>query len=131
MSKQILCLLIEDDVDDQEIFCKALKDASKDAVCMIAKDGIEGLEMLKSDLSFVPNFIFIDVNMPKMNGMECLERVKKLPHLSGTSVVMYSTTSEQKILLRSKALGAFDFIIKPSSIPLLSERLDQVFHKEK
>ena len=109
MEKTILCLLVDDDPDDQEIFCLALQEIGKNLECIIANGGNQALEMLNSNKALIPDFIFIDVNMPGMNGIDCLKHIKDLEHLKESEVIMYSTTSSQKIIEKSK--GSFQSIV--------------------
>jgi len=106
------CILIEDDQDDQEIFLMALQKADVQINCFIANDGVEGLKAL-SDFSYTPQYIFIDINMPKMNGIECLRQIRKLDHLRDSRVIMCSTSSDAGIVRQCKDLGADEFLTKP------------------
>lgn len=126
----IVCLLIDDDQDDQEIFSMALEDINSDIQCIMASNGILALEKLNAKKPLIPDYIFIDVNMPKMNGIECLQEIQKLDHLKHADVFMYSTSSDEKMIEKSKALGAKDFIVKPPGLALLTEKLLQVFSKK-
>jgi CheY-like chemotaxis protein len=130
MAKIRQCLLIDDDIDDQEIFNLALNELNDDIDCLVANDAIEALERFRSDTSFIPDHIFIDVNMPRMNGIECLREIKKLSHLNSSEVFMYSTTSDPKIIKLTGDLGA-RFIIKPSSIESLVSILSESFKLKK
>ena len=111
-----ICFLIDDDEDDREIFGLAMAQVDHSIYCTFAADGIEGLSRLASDHSFVPDHIFIDMNMPRMNGLRCLEEIRKLSHLSEVPVYMYSTSSNDRSISETKALGATGFIVKPSSL---------------
>ncbi len=117
------CLLIDDDLDDQEVFLMTLEKINKNIKCLTANNGVEALSILTAQNSFVPDYIFLDVNMPKMNGIECLKNIKDLTHLSKCKIFMYSTTSEASVLEKSKKLGATDFIVKPASPAVLKETL--------
>ncbi|SHH24361.1 Response regulator receiver domain-containing protein [Chryseolinea serpens] len=120
-------MLIDDDQDDQEIFSMALEDINSDIQCVMASNGIAALEKLKAKKPLIPDYIFIDMNMPRMNGMECLQEIQKLDHLKDADVFMYSTSSDETMIEKSKALGAKDFIVKPPGLALLTEKLMQVF----
>ena len=76
MDKQVL--LVDDDIDDHEIFCMALENLENCYKCIFAKDGIEALEILKNEEIFIPDIIFLDLNMPRMNGIDCLYEIKKI-----------------------------------------------------
>jgi CheY-like chemotaxis protein len=120
------CLLVDDDEDDKEIFSLALAEADPTIDCFIASDGIEALAMLKNE-SFIPDYIFLDLNMPLMSGKECLSEIRKQPHLRQVPVIIFSTSSSQKDIQDTKDLGASSFITKPPLISTLAEKLSQVF----
>ncbi|SFN00086.1 Response regulator receiver domain-containing protein [Chitinophaga sp. YR627] len=126
MQEKIICFLIDDDDDDQEIFALALGSIDTDIHCITANDGIEALNKLNIDSDFIPDFIFLDLNMVRMNGRECLTEIRKLPRLNETPVIIYSTSSEEKDITETKLLGATDYIVKPPSISILIKRLEQV-----
>src|SRR5687768_4181197 len=121
--------LIDDDTDDQEIFGHALERANGHVKCVFANDGIQALEKIQSDADFKPDFIFIDMNMPRMNGQQCLAEIKKIERLKDTPVYMYSTASDPESLEENKRLGAKDFIVKPSDIQDLIAILKGIIHK--
>lgn len=130
MTKKIICLLIDDDKDDQEIFKLALQDINRDVICLTADDGAEGLKILQSNESLSPSYIFLDLNMPRMTGKDCLSEIKKDTRLAGIPVVIYSTSSDPKDISDSKSLGASDYIIKQFSITSLKTILSRYFNTE-
>lgn len=121
------CLLVDDDEDDKEIFSLALTEANPSVECFIASDGIEALSMLK-DKNFIPDYIFLDLNMPLMSGKECLVEIRKQPHLRDTPVIIFTTSASQKDILDTKAMGASAFITKPPLISTLAAKLTEVFN---
>ena len=121
------CLLIDDDLDDQEIFCLALLEVNPDITCMLAKDGREGLEKLKLLNGPVHDYIFIDLNMPRMNGIETLQEINKMNFLNNTNIIIYSTTSNQTIIDDAISKGADGFLVKPGSLKELVHRLRETF----
>jgi len=130
MQEKIICFLIDDDHEDQEIFSLALNAIDEDIDCVTASDGVDALDKLRIDRGFTPHFIFLDLNMVRMNGRECLKEIKKIPHLNNIPVIIYSTSAEQKDITETKLLGATDYIVKPPSISILTKRLEQVLRKE-
>ena len=120
------CFLIEDDIDDQELFEMALHRIDNGIQLSFANDGAEGLQKLKENQDFIPDFIFIDINMPKMNGIQCLPEIKKLEHLADSRIVMYSTTSIESIIQTTKQLGAHEFLVKPYKMGILIESLKRI-----
>ena len=121
------CFLIDDDLDDQEIFFMALQQFDESIQCDFANDGAKAIEQLEADKGNVPHCIFIDMNMPRMNGIECLEQIKKADRLKDIPVCMFSTSADPTLVARTKELGALDFIVKPADISELSEMIRQFF----
>ena len=120
------CFLIDDDLDDQEIFLMALKEVDENIHGFVASDGVEALAKLTTDRDFRPGHIFLDFNMQKMNGLQCLPEIKKLDHLKDTQVVMFSTSSDKHLVKLCKELGASHFLKKPASFGLLIEALHRI-----
>jgi len=119
---------VDDDLDDQEVFLMTLEKINKNIKCLTANNGVEALSLLTAQNLFVPDYIFLDVNMPKMNGIECLKNIKDLAHLNNCKIYMYSTTSEASVLEKSKKLGATDFIVKPASPAVLKQTLSVILN---
>lgn len=120
------CLLVDDDEDDKEIFCMALEEADPSIHCYSASDPVQALAMLK-DTSFIPNYIFLDLNMPFMSGKECLVEIRKQPHLLDVPVIIFSTSSSHRDIRDTAALGASSFITKPPLISALAQKLSAIF----
>ena len=127
--KKTTCLVVDDDEDDKEIFSLALNEANPDIQCVMASDGLEALAMLNRD-NFLPDYIFLDLNMPLMSGKECLAEIRKRPELMHIPVIIFSTSSSQRDILDTHALGASSFITKPPLISTLAERLSEVFESQ-
>lgn len=119
------CLFIDDDVDDQEFFCDAAMTIDPEMQCTFASNGIDAVSKL-ADETFLPDFIFIDMNMPKMNGKETLEEIRKMERLNAVSVYIYSTAAAPRTTQEMLELGATDFLIKPSSVQGLQELLGKI-----
>jgi len=127
VQKSIHCLIIDDDLDDQEIFLMCVQEINKNIQCLTCNTGVDAISMLESDHSYIPEYIFIDVNMPKMNGITCLELLKNIEHLKHSKFYMYSTSADRSALEDSRKLGANDFIIKPVRKAELKEKLSMIF----
>jgi CheY-like chemotaxis protein len=126
VSKNITCLLIDDDSDDYEIFCIALGQVAPSVVCVYAEDGICALQKLNTDHSFHPHLIFIDINMPRMNGIQCLSEIKKIERLQNVPVYMYSTSANRSIAEKCRQLGAADYMVKSASIGEIEATLARI-----
>lgn len=121
------CLLIDDDIDDQEIFSLVLKSVNPSIACIIANDGVEAVSRLAAEENLNPDYIFLDLNMPRMDGKECLQEIKKIDRLKQTPVIIYSTSSEQKDIVETRRLGASDYLEKQSSVADLKKMLAHFF----
>ena len=118
-----LYFIIDDDPDDQELFIEALKGLDDCCQCVTAFNGHEALQKLTNGMPALPDFIFLDLNMPLMNGFKCLEAIKNIAAVSHIPVIIYSTTSEKKAIEDCIKAGAFSFLIKPASLPVLIQYL--------
>jgi DNA-binding NtrC family response regulator len=119
-------LIIDDDTEDRELFLEALKEVDGHIKGISAQDGREALRLLENELVILPDFIFLDINMPIMNGKECLVNLKKRGKLKGIPIVMYSTTSDTDEIKDFYKLGAYDFLIKPSNFRNLVDALKSI-----
>lgn len=121
------CLLIDDDVDDQEIFEMCVEKISGEINFKGLTDSVNAISILTTDTAYTPDYIFLDVNMPKMNGMQCLAVLRQIERLNACKIFMYSTTSDEEMVAKSKKQGAADFIIKPARAAELKEKLIGIF----
>ena len=123
------CFMIDDDIDDRDFFAMAVLGLNEEVELHIATDCTEAMHILKSDDIVIPDCIFLDLNMPGLNGKECLPQIKKIPRLAGVPVIIYTTSSAQKDRLETLELGASDFLTKGTSIPQLQHSLKTLFRK--
>ena len=81
-------------------------------ICGDAKNGREGVEMYKQ---FSPNIVFMDINMPVMDGLEAVRNIKQLEAEAGLNsrIIMLSAIGDEEVLARAKELGIFIFLRKP------------------
>ena|SRR5687768_15835413 len=103
-------LYADDDSDDREFFAKILVEIDPGIQLLEASDGIETLNILAADV--IPDYIFLDINMPRMNGDETLAAIRKDPKLNDTKVVMYSTSIRIESIPTYEELQA-SFLKKP------------------
>lgn len=129
IENKITCLLIDDDLDDQEIFAMALQDVNETFSCQTANHGKQALEKLNAHAALHPDFIFLDLNLPFMSGKQCLQEIKKNPGICHIPVIIYTTSSHNKDIEDAKQLGAAHFLIKPSRIDYLTKILSRLFQK--
>lgn len=128
--KTPVCFLIDDDEDDREIFMMALEKATITYSCTTANNGPDALALLNTDTDFIPDFIFVDLNMPLMHGKECLQQIKSMPRFANTSVIIYTTSSYDKDVEETRRLGASHFLVKPPGIGILAKTLERILNNE-
>jgi len=120
----MIVLHVDDDPDDSALFCEAVKEAAPAYTCLVADSAATALEIL-SDRQKIPDYIFLDINMPKMNGMECLKLIKNNQALNHIKVIMYSTATDPTAIKEFKKLGA-GFLAKPDKFDTLVRNLTEI-----
>lgn len=124
MSKKII-LLADDDQDDTEMFCEALADIDENIICYCAENGSKALKVLEKQ-DEIPNVVFLDLNMPVMNGWECLKELKSDARYKNIPVIMISTSSHKNDMDAASNLGAACYFIKPNNFKDLKEVLGSI-----
>ncbi|WP_207511152.1 response regulator [Longitalea luteola] len=127
MDKPTTLFIIDDDEDDQLFINEAMKDLNIPFTCFYANNGEAALKQLKDETIPLPDFIFLDLNMPKLNGKDCLVEIKKLPRYSAVPLIIYTTSSSHKDRQEIMKLGAHYFLTKPTRISELCNCLINVF----
>lgn len=117
-------LNVDDDLEDIEIFCDAVRDIDPTIICLTAKSAEEALQILNSDIE-LPAYIFLDINMPKVDGNVCLKEIKKDKRLRYIPVIMYSTYSRESDLDTYRELNA-GFLVKQNNYNDLITELKRV-----
>jgi CheY-like chemotaxis protein len=113
MLQNQLLFLVDDDMDDQEIFKSALAKVDEDLALLTATNGYDALQVLSSATK-LPDYIFVDLNMPRMSGLQFLKEIKNNNTLKNIPVIIYTTSSNPNDITKTRELGADDFITKPS-----------------
>ena len=108
--------LVDDDPDDTSLFRETLEEAAPAVVLQSAVDGEDAMHKLLSNLPSRPDLIFLDLNMPRMDGKQCLTLLKDHPELSKIPVIMYTTSSQSRDIEETMLKGALCFITKPSNV---------------
>ena len=118
--------IVDDDSDDREFFCEALHEIDENITCVCAGNGNEAIEMLNQPQLVLPDYIFLDLNMPRLSGKQCLTIIKKMERLSQVPVIIFSTTRQFHEAEEAKQLGATLFLTKPSSYTELKKNLSLI-----
>lgn len=112
-------LLVEDSPKDVELTLAALEQCQLANAVIVVRDGAEALDYLFSQGAYEnrttadPAVVLLDLKLPKVDGLEVLERIKQDAHLKGTPVVMLTSSREERDLVKSYSLGVNAFVVKP------------------
>jgi CheY-like chemotaxis protein len=112
-------LLADDDPDDCIFFREALDDLPLSLTLNIANDGAELMELLNEELIVSPDLLFLDLNMPRKNGFECLSEIKSSSKLRDLPVIIFSTSFDQEAIKLLYENGAHYYIRKPGEFSKL------------
>jgi two-component system response regulator len=128
-----MILLVEDNSDDEALTLRALKKHNILNEVVVARDGAEALDFLFGtgsyagrDLNIMPEVILLDINLPKINGLEVLEKIRANERTRLLPVVILTTSNEEQDKIRSYTLGANSFIRKPVDFQQFSEAIRQL-----
>ncbi len=125
MAFQTKILLVDDDKDDQVFFLDALTELNPEIDCGIANNGLEAMDHLNR-IPPPPSIIFLDLNMPYMNGFECLSAIKLDQKYKDIPVVIITTSNSALDREKSIEMGANTFMTKPSDFFKLKENIRKV-----
>ena len=122
-------LLVEDDALDVISVKRSLKKVDQDYELYIAFNGMEALQLLNGEngsAPLIPDLILLDLNMPKMNGIEFLRNVRSNPALSGIKVFVMTTSGEQSDRNATADLDVLGYLIKPLNFNYNNKRSDSM-----
>jgi CheY-like chemotaxis protein len=125
MYKKIL--LIDDDEDEQFFFTEALKEVNTPVKFFFASSAKEGMQLLKF---LLPDAVFIDINMPLLNGLECLSMIKEDDSINKIPVIIYSTGVNEIVFKEAVKKGAATCVKKQDTIVDLTSVLNKIFTKD-
>ena len=126
MEKTPTLLVIDDDLEDKEILEETLHDINPSIQCLMMDTCEDGLNYLQNGLNILPDYIFLDLNMPKMNGKQCLKLLKEDASLKDIPVIIYTTSYQEKDREETMGLGAHYFLTKPTSINQLKKEIRHI-----
>ena len=112
-SSPVEVLLVEDNPGDVRLTREALRDAKVRNTLHVASDGVEAMAFLRRADAPRPDVILLDLNLPKMNGREVLEEIKRDPALQDIPVVVLTTSQAEQDIVESYRLRANAYVTKP------------------
>ena len=128
MDKNKIILLVEDNPDDTKLILRAIKKNDFVGEVVVTYDGAEALDYLfgtgtyaNRDPSIMPQLILLDIKLPKVNGLEVLQRIRTNERTKLLPVVIFTSSDEKQDLVKSYELGANSYIRKPVDFEQFSE----------
>ena len=119
-------ILADDDEDDRLLFTDAFDELKINTKVNTFNDGVELMDYLNSPDAVLPNVLFLDLNMPKKNGIECLYEIKSNDRFSDIAIAIFSTSSSEEHIEETFVQGANIYIKKPSDFTTLKKVLGDV-----
>lgn len=118
--------LADDDQDDRQMFSDALSEVDRNIILTEAENGIELMSILQLPPNPLPDIVFLDLNMPKRGGLECLEEIRSKGDLKDLKVVMLTTSSNPDNIDTAYDLGASFYAVKPNTFNDLKKLISNV-----
>jgi len=132
MSEYGHILVAEDDPTDAYFFERAFRRAGLPVTLHFVRDGQEVLDYLQGEGQFadrtrypLPQLLLLDLKMPRLDGFDVLEWVRKQPSMSGVLIVIFSSSEEPRDINRAYGLGANSYLVKPHSMAELTALVGQ------
>lgn len=126
-NEEILIFLVDDDSYDCEVFADALQEFYKNHTLFVFKDASSVILHLSDSENKLPDIIFLDLNMPKMTGLDCLIAIRKDPRFKSLSIAICTTSATNLDIESTFTSGANIFITKPTQFLELVKILKHVF----
>lgn len=122
----LLVLLADDDEDDRKFFTDAIDELSIKTTVKTVNDGQQLMDYLNKPDATLPNVLFLDLNMPRKNGLECLQEIRSNKNFKDVSVAIYSTSESEKDIQECFIHGANIYIKKPHDFKKLKKAISEV-----
>jgi CheY-like chemotaxis protein len=122
-NKPLHILLADDDEADRLIFKEVLEELDIKPVVYMVNNGLELLAYLTKKNAHLPHLIFLDLNMPRKNGLQCLKEIRGNEKLKAIYIAIYSTSATEKDIEETYCNGANVYITKPNNFNLLRQLL--------
>jgi DNA-binding NtrC family response regulator len=110
-----ILLIVDDDPDDRNLFIEAVREVEETMICISADNGQQALEMLNNIDSRLPDFIVLDLRMPRYSGKRCLSALKADERLKNIPVFIYTTSANVEESNELAEMGACHFMTKPAN----------------
>ncbi|MEO6287554.1 MAG: response regulator [Dyadobacter sp.] len=107
--------LVDDDQDDRFFIKEAIQGADISLQIVEVENGLDLLDLIQKQEAPIASLILLDMNMPKMNGLETVSAIRSYPALSAIPVIMISTSSNATLIATAYKAGVSGFLTKPST----------------
>jgi CheY-like chemotaxis protein len=124
-SNPLRILLADDDEADRLLFKDAFRELKIKTVVDTVNDGVELMEYLDKQELPLPQLLFLDINMPRKNGLECLKEIRANPALNDISIAIFSTSESEKDMRETFLNGANIYVHKPADFGTLKQMLEK------
>ncbi len=125
-NEPIHILLADDDADDRLFFKDAFEELKIKTTVLTVNDGVELMEYLSKPNITLPHVLFLDLNMPRKTGTDCLKEIKRIDRFKDIAIAIYSTSSSEEDIEETFVNGANVYIKKPSDFNALKKILSEV-----
>lgn len=125
-NEPIHILLADDEENDRLLFADALNELKAKTILHTVNDGIELMEYLANESNTLPLLLFLDLNMPRKNGLECLKEIRSNHKFNEIGIAIFSTSLAEKDIEETLIRGANVYINKPNSFDALKQALNKV-----
>ncbi|MBS0359480.1 MAG: response regulator [Proteobacteria bacterium] len=125
-------LLVEDNPDDELLTLRALRQINIKNNIVVARDGAEALDYLfaKNDsgqyANILPQLVLLDLKLPKVDGLEVLQKIRNTPRTQYQSVTILTSSKEEQDIVNSYKLGANSYVVKPVDTPQFMDAVKQL-----
>lgn len=126
INDSLFILIADDDEDDRIFFKDALNEIKVKTTLALVNDGSQLMKYLNNPENRLPDVVFLDLNMPLLNGMECLTEIRKNIRFRDLAIAIYSTSSSDENVEEAFVLGANIYIKKPNDFLVLKLILEHV-----
>jgi CheY-like chemotaxis protein len=116
-----IILIADDDIDDQEMIADSFHDIDPNCKVEVVSNGQQAISRLENTGLPMPRLVVLDLNMPILDGMETLSRIRKNPSFQNIPIVVFTTSNSKESRNKSLHLGAMDYIVKPNDYVGLME----------
>jgi CheY-like chemotaxis protein len=128
LSTLMTVLIVDDDAEDRELFCAALREQEDCPVC-VELDSAEQLRLYLANAIEVPDFIFLDMHMPKINGLECVNELRKEQKYNKVQIIIYTTLISPALRTQFTDMNV-KILVKSASYSELTRQVEKMIHTE-